>query len=76
MILDRVGPGATSAVQGLPLEWIKVLVRLVGLARVGAVFEAGKLVKQPDESQSNPRQPKDLHPQVLATAPRDAIQPA
>jgi hypothetical protein len=35
-----------------------VLVRFVGLVRVGAVFEAGKLVKQPDESRPTRGSPK------------------
>jgi hypothetical protein len=39
---------------------------LVALARAGATFNAGKLVKRPDENTR--RRLNDLHPQVLTIA--------
>jgi hypothetical protein len=75
MILDRLGPGPTSAIQGLLLDWIKVLVEFVAFVRAGAVSEAGKFVKPPDASHQAAAAQTDLHPPVWAIARRDATQP-
>ena len=42
---------------------------LVALVRVGAEFVNGTLVERPDEP-LNPKQPRDIHPQVLTIAHR------